>query len=54
MTTVRLNTIGELFDSERLVTEVGSVLPLEDARVDLEMQAGTPDKARQNHVKIAA
>jgi len=33
VTTARLNKITELFDSGKLVTHVGTVLPLEDARI---------------------
>ena len=40
MTTARLNKITELFDSEKLVTDIGTVLPLEEARVAHEMLGG--------------
>ena len=43
-TTARLNKIAELFDSGKLVTDVGSVLPLEQARVAHEMLGGAPHK----------
>jgi NADPH:quinone reductase-like Zn-dependent oxidoreductase len=33
VTTARLNKITELFDSRKLVTDVGTVLPLEEARL---------------------
>jgi NADPH:quinone reductase-like Zn-dependent oxidoreductase len=41
VTTARLNKITELFDSGKLVTHVGTVLPLEDARI-----AGLPTRSR--------
>ena len=37
VTTARLNKITELFDSGKLVTDVGTVLPLEEARIAHEM-----------------
>ena len=42
VTTARLNKITDLFDRGRLVTDVGTVLPLEDARIAHEMLAGRP------------
>jgi NADPH:quinone reductase-like Zn-dependent oxidoreductase len=44
VTTARLNTITELFESAKLVTDVGTVLPLEDARIAHEMLDGAPHK----------
>src|SRR5262249_58533809 len=44
VTTARLNKIAELFDSGMLVTDVGSVLPLADARIAHEMLGGAPHK----------
>jgi NADPH:quinone reductase-like Zn-dependent oxidoreductase len=44
VTTTRLNKITELFDHGRLVTDVGTVLPLEDARIAHEMLAGRPHR----------
>jgi NADPH:quinone reductase-like Zn-dependent oxidoreductase len=44
VTTARLNQITELFDSGKLVTDVGTVLPLERARVAHEMLEGAPHK----------
>jgi NADPH:quinone reductase-like Zn-dependent oxidoreductase len=44
VTTARLNKIAELFDSGKLVTEVGTVLPLEEARRAHEMLGGAPHK----------
>ena len=42
VTTARLNTISELFEAEKLATQVGTVLPLEQARIAHEMLAGAP------------
>lgn len=42
VTTARLNKIAELFDGGRLSPQVGTVLPLESARVAHEMLAGAP------------
>lgn len=42
VTTARLQKISELFDGGKLVTEVGTVLPLEEASVAHEMLAGLP------------
>src|SRR5438445_5897247 len=44
VTTARLNTITELFESGKLVTDVGTVLSLEDARAAHEMLGGAPHK----------
>jgi len=44
VTTARLNKIAELFDSGKLNTDVGTVLPLEQARVAHEMLGGLPHK----------
>jgi NADPH:quinone reductase-like Zn-dependent oxidoreductase len=44
VTTARLNKITELFDSGKLVTDVGTVLPLEQAHVAHEMLGGAPHK----------
>jgi NADPH:quinone reductase-like Zn-dependent oxidoreductase len=42
VTTTRLNTLTTLFDSGKLLTQVGTVLPLEHARLAHEMLAGAP------------
>ena len=42
VTTERLNRISEKFNSGQLVTHVGTVLPLEQARTAHEMLAGAP------------
>lgn len=44
VTTARLKGFAELFDSGKLVTDVGTVLPLEQARVAHEMLGGAPHK----------
>ena len=44
VTTDRLNTIAKLFDSGRLACQVGTVLPLDQARTAHEMLAGAPHK----------
>jgi NADPH:quinone reductase-like Zn-dependent oxidoreductase len=54
VTTARLNKITELFDSGKLVTDVGTVLPLEDARIAHEMLGGAPHKRGKIVLKIAA
>ena len=54
VTTARLNTITELFDSAKLVPDVGTVLRLEDARVAHEMLGGAPHKRGKIVLRIAA
>ncbi|HKF68458.1 MAG TPA: NADP-dependent oxidoreductase [Vicinamibacterales bacterium] len=54
VTIARLNTITELFDSAKLVTDVGTVLPLEDARLAHEMLGGAPHKRGKIVLSIAA
>jgi NADPH:quinone reductase-like Zn-dependent oxidoreductase len=44
VTTARLNKITELFDSGKLATNVGTVLPLEKARLAHQMLGGAPHK----------
>jgi NADPH:quinone reductase-like Zn-dependent oxidoreductase len=44
VTTARMDKITELFDSGKLVTDVGTVLPLEKARTAHEMLGGAPHK----------
>jgi len=44
VTTARLNKISELFDTGKLVTAVGTVLPLEQASLAHEMLGGAPHK----------
>jgi NADPH:quinone reductase-like Zn-dependent oxidoreductase len=54
VTTARLNKITELFDSGKLATNVGTVLPLEEARKAHEMMAGAPHKRGKIVLSIAA
>jgi len=54
VTTARLNTITHLFDSARLVTDVGTVLGLADARIAHEMLGGAPHKRGKIVLSIAA
>ena len=54
VTTARLNKITELFDSGKLVTDVGTVLSLEEARIAHEMLGGAPHKRGKIVLSIAA
>jgi NADPH:quinone reductase-like Zn-dependent oxidoreductase len=54
VTTARLNKITELFDSGKLVTDVGTVLQLEEARVAHEMLGGAPHKRGKIVLSMAA
>jgi NADPH:quinone reductase-like Zn-dependent oxidoreductase len=54
VTTARLNKISELFDSGRLHTDVGTVLPLEQARTAHEMLGGAPHKRGKIVLSVAA
>jgi NADPH:quinone reductase-like Zn-dependent oxidoreductase len=54
VTTARLNKITELFDTGKLVTDVGTVLPLAEARIAHEMLAGAPHKRGKIVLSIAA
>jgi NADPH:quinone reductase-like Zn-dependent oxidoreductase len=53
VTTARLNKITELFESGRLVTHVGTVLPLEEASIAHEMLGGAPHKRGKIVLSIA-
>ncbi len=53
VTTARLNKITELFDAGKLVTDVGTVLPLEEARLAHEMLGGAPHKRGKIVLSIA-
>jgi len=44
VTATRLGTLARLLDSQKLTAEVGTVLPLEEARTAHEMLAGAPHK----------
>ena len=54
VTTDRLNTIAELFDSKKLVPQVGTVLPLADAQVAHQMLAGAPHRRGKIVLSVAA
>jgi NADPH:quinone reductase-like Zn-dependent oxidoreductase len=54
VTTARLKAITELFESAKLVTDVGTVLPLADARIAHEMLGGAPHKRGKIVLSIAA
>jgi NADPH:quinone reductase-like Zn-dependent oxidoreductase len=54
VTTARLNTITEMFDRGKLVTDVGTVLPLDEARVAHEMLGGSPHKRGKIVLRMAA
>ena len=44
VTGTRLGALAKLVDSRKLIPEVGTVLPLEEARMAHEMLAGAPHK----------
>jgi NADPH:quinone reductase-like Zn-dependent oxidoreductase len=54
VTTERLNTITELFDSKKLVPHVGTVLPLADAQIAHQMLAGAPHGRGKIVLNVAA
>jgi NADPH:quinone reductase-like Zn-dependent oxidoreductase len=54
VTTARLNTIAEMFDSKKLVSQVGTVLPLTDAKTAHEMLAGAPHARGKIVLSVAA
>jgi NADPH:quinone reductase-like Zn-dependent oxidoreductase len=54
VTAARLDKIAELFDSGTLVTQVGTVLPLDQARVAHELLGGASHKRGKIVLKIAA
>jgi len=54
VTTERLNRITELFDGGKLVTDVGTVMPLENAQMAHEMLEGAPHKRGKIVLSIAA
>ena len=53
VTTARLEKLTELFDNGKLVTQVGTVLPLAEARVAHEMLAGAPHKPGKIVLRVA-
>lgn len=54
VTTDRLNTVAELFERKELVPQVGTVLPLADARVAHQMLAGAPHGRGKIVLNVAA
>jgi NADPH:quinone reductase-like Zn-dependent oxidoreductase len=54
VTTTRLNKITELFESGKLTTDVGTVLPLEEARKAHEMLGRAPRRRGKIVLSIAA
>jgi NADPH:quinone reductase-like Zn-dependent oxidoreductase len=54
VTTARLHKITELFDSGKIVTHVGTVLPLEEAQIAHEMLGGAPHKRGKIVLSISA
>ena len=54
VTTARINKITELFDSGKLVTDVGTLLPLEKARTAHEMLGGAPHKRGKIVLSVTA
>jgi NADPH:quinone reductase-like Zn-dependent oxidoreductase len=53
VTTARLNAISELFDTGKLVTDVGTVLPLEESSRAHEMLGGAPHKRGKIVLNVA-
>jgi NADPH:quinone reductase-like Zn-dependent oxidoreductase len=54
VTTARLQTIAQLFDRGKLVSQVGTVLPLAEAQLAHEMLAGAPHARGKIVLNIAA
>jgi NADPH:quinone reductase-like Zn-dependent oxidoreductase len=54
VTTARLDEITKLFDTGKLATNVGTVLPLEKARTAHEMLGGEPHKRGKIVLSVAA
>jgi NADPH:quinone reductase-like Zn-dependent oxidoreductase len=54
VSTARLKAIAELFDSGKLVPDVGTVLPLEQASMAHEMLAGAPHRRGKIVLRIGA
>jgi NADPH:quinone reductase-like Zn-dependent oxidoreductase len=54
VTTARLNNITELFDSGKLLADVGTVLPLKEAHVAHEMLEGSAHKRGKIVLEVAA
>jgi NADPH:quinone reductase-like Zn-dependent oxidoreductase len=51
---MRLKKITELFDRGKLLTDIGTVLPLEKARIAHEMLGGAPLRRSKIVLGIAA
>jgi len=54
VTTARLNAIAEQFDSGKIVAQVGTVLPLEDAQAAHDMLSGAPHARGKLVLSVAA
>ncbi len=54
VTTARLNKLTELFDGGRLLTDVGTVLPLKEANIAHEMLGGAPHRRGKIVLSVAA
>jgi NADPH:quinone reductase-like Zn-dependent oxidoreductase len=54
VTTDRLNRLSDLFDGGKLVSQVGTVLPLEEVRTAHLMLAGAPHKRGKILLKMAS
>jgi len=54
VTTERLEKLGELFDRNELEPDVGTVLPLDQARTAHEMLAGAPHKRGKIVLRVAS
>jgi NADPH:quinone reductase-like Zn-dependent oxidoreductase len=54
VTTSLLNKLNSLFESGKLVTDVGTVVPLEEARTAHEMLAGAPHKRGKIVLNVSA
>lgn len=54
VTTERLNKITQLFDAGKLLTDVGTVLPLEKANLAHEMLGGAPHRRGKIVLSVAA
>ena len=54
VTTERLNVLSELFEQKKLRADVGTVLPLEEARQAHEMLAGAPHKRGKIVLQVAS
>lgn len=53
VTTARLDTIAELFNAKKLIPQIGTVLPLADAKAAHQMLAGAPHPRGKIVLKVA-